>query len=60
MAASPMTFALDSYRKGDLEPLEEERRLLYVAATRAKQDLYMSVLQTRRGKTAYPSRFLKL
>ena len=56
----PHDFALDSYRKGDLEPLEEERRLMYVAATRAKQDLYMSVLQTRRGKTAYPSRFLKL
>ncbi len=56
----PHDFALDSYRKGELEPLEEERRLMYVAATRAKQNLYMSVLQTRRGKTAYPSRFLKL
>ncbi len=56
----PHDFALDSYRKGELEPLEEERRLLYVAATRAKQHLYMSVLQTRRGKTAYPSRFLNL
>lgn len=56
----PHDFALDSYRKGELEPLEEERRLMYVAATRAKHDLYMSVLQTRRGKTAYPSRFLKL
>ena len=56
----PHDFALDSYRKGELEPLEEERRLMYVAATRAKQDLYMSVLQTRRGKTAYPSSFLKL
>ena len=56
----PHDFALDSYRKGELAPLEEERRLMYVAATRAKQDLYMSVLQTRRGKTAYPSRFLKL
>ena len=56
----PHDFALDSYRKGELEPLEEERRLMYVAATRAKQHLYMSVLQTRRGKTAYPSRFLNL
>lgn len=56
----PHDYALDSYRKGELEPVEEERRLMYVAATRAKQNLYMSVLQTRRGKTAYPSRFLKL
>ena len=55
----PHDFALDSYRKGELAPLEEERRLMYVAATRAKQDLYLSVLQTRRGKKAYPSRFLK-
>ncbi|RFU63073.1 ATP-dependent helicase [Bacillus sp. V59.32b] len=56
----PHDFALDSYRKGELEPLEEERRLLYVAATRASLGLYFSVPQTRRGKTAYPSRFLKL
>jgi DNA helicase II / ATP-dependent DNA helicase PcrA len=56
----PHDFALDSYRKGDLAPLEEERRLMYVASTRAKLDLYFSVPQTRRGKTAYPSRFLKL
>lgn len=54
----PHDFALDSYRKGELAPLEEERRLLYVAATRAKRDLYLSVLQTRRGRTAHPSRFL--
>ncbi|CAH0344512.1 ATP-dependent helicase [Bacillus sp. CECT 9360] len=56
----PHDFALDSYRKGELEPLEEERRLLYVAATRASLGLYFSIPQTRRGKTAYPSRFLKL
>ncbi|MFJ7745755.1 ATP-dependent helicase [Peribacillus sp. NPDC097295] len=54
----PHDFALDSYRKGDLDPLEEERRLLYVAATRAKKNLYLSVPQTRRGRTAQPSRFL--
>ncbi|MGM9954980.1 MAG: ATP-dependent helicase [Peribacillus sp.] len=56
----PHDFALDSYRKGELGPLEEERRLLYVAATRAKKDLYISVPQTRRGRTAHPSRFLNL
>ncbi|WP_285767556.1 ATP-dependent helicase [Peribacillus sp. SI8-4] len=56
----PHDFALESYRKGELAPLEEERRLLYVAATRAKSNLYLSILQTRRGRTAHPSRFLKL
>ena len=56
----PHDFSLEAYRKGELAPLEEERRLLYVAATRAKQQLYISVPQTRRGKTAYPSRFLKI
>ncbi|MFJ7848879.1 ATP-dependent helicase [Peribacillus sp. NPDC097224] len=56
----PHDFALDSYRKGELGPLEEERRLLYVAATRAKKNLYISVPQTRRGRTAHPSRFLNL
>lgn len=56
----PHDFALDSYRKGDPAPLEEERRLMYVAATRARNELYISVPQTRRGRTAYPSRFLKI
>ena len=47
-----------------LEPagLEEERRLMYVAVTRARQRLYLSHAQTRmlHGQTRYnlPSRFL--
>lgn len=56
----PHDFSLEAYRKGETAPLEEERRLMYVAATRAKQELYISVPQTRRGKTAHPSRFLNL
>lgn len=56
----PHDFALESWRKGDSAPLEEERRLMYVAATRARNELYISVPQTRRGRTAYPSRFLKI
>ncbi|MBA9025156.1 ATP-dependent helicase [Peribacillus huizhouensis] len=55
----PHDFALESHRQGDTEPLEEERRLLYVAMTRAKDGLFLSIPQTRRGKTAYPSRFLR-
>ncbi|USL43199.1 ATP-dependent helicase [Priestia megaterium] len=55
----PHDYALEAYRGGDDMPLQEERRLLYVAMTRAQNSLYLSVPQTRRGKTAYPSRFLK-
>lgn len=54
----PHDYALDSYRNGDLSPLEEERRLLYVAITRAMEQLYISVPEKRRGKKAHPSRFL--
>ena len=54
----PHDYALESYRNGDISPLEEERRLLYVAMTRAKEQLFISVPHKRRGKKAYPSRFL--
>jgi DNA helicase-2/ATP-dependent DNA helicase PcrA len=54
----PHDFALDSYRNGDPQPLEEERRLLYVAVTRAMEKLYISVPHYRRGRKANPSRFL--
>lgn len=54
----PHEYALDSYRNGDPQPLEEERRLLYVAVTRAQRNLFISVPQRRRGRKANPSRFL--
>lgn len=54
----PHDYALDSYRNGDRIPLEEERRLLYVAVTRAQRNLFISVPQKRRGRNANPSRFL--
>jgi DNA helicase II / ATP-dependent DNA helicase PcrA len=54
----PHDYALDSSRNGELSALEEERRLFYVAMTRAKHDLFISVSQNRRGKKANPSRFL--
>ncbi len=54
----PHDFSLESFRAGDLEPLEEERRLLYVAITRAKDALYLSVPGHWRGKKAKPSRFI--
>ncbi|MCM3025967.1 ATP-dependent helicase [Bacillus safensis] len=56
--ALPHDFSLEELRNGDEEALEEERRLLYVAMTRAEQSLYLSVPSFRRGKTAHRSRFL--
>ena len=38
--------------------LEEERRILYVAMTRAKSYLQISTVNTYKGKEAKPSRFL--
>lgn len=55
----PHDYALDANRNGDLAPLAEERRLMYVAMTRAQQTLHISVPETRRGKNAHPSRLIK-
>ena len=55
----PHDFALDSFRKGDEKPIEEERRLMYVAMTRARTSLSVSVPQYRRGRRAIPSRFIR-
>lgn len=41
------------------EELEEERRLFYVAATRAKRRLFLSVVEKRHDKEVERSRFLK-
>ncbi|MFL6560830.1 MAG: 3'-5' exonuclease, partial [Bacillus sp. (in: firmicutes)] len=54
----PHDFALEAYRNGDFTALEEERRLFYVAMTRAKEQLFISIPQNRRGKKANRSRFL--
>ena len=39
--------------------LEEERRLFYVGATRAKRHLYILVIKKRHEKDVEPSRFIK-
>lgn len=54
----PHDHSLEAYRNGDFAPIEEERRLMYVAITRAMEHLYISVPERNRGKKAYPSRFL--
>lgn len=54
----PHDFALEANRKKDIFPLEEERRLLYVAMTRAKHELFISMPMHLRGKKANGTRFL--
>ncbi len=41
------------------EEIEEERRLFYVALTRARMLLYISILKTKYDNNMIPSRFLK-
>ncbi|RNA69864.1 ATP-dependent helicase [Alteribacter keqinensis] len=55
----PHEYALDKAREGDDSFLEEERRLMYVAVTRAEEELYLSATDMRRGKKSYRSRFLR-
>ncbi|RXI98217.1 ATP-dependent helicase [Anaerobacillus alkaliphilus] len=55
----PHDYSLESLREGNFGPLEEERRLMYVAVTRAMEHLYVSIPQKRRGKKANPSRFVR-
>ncbi|WZX99368.1 ATP-dependent helicase [Bacillus sp. FSL W7-1360] len=55
----PHEYALDALRGRDEAPLEEERRLMYVAMTRAKTHLTISVPTYYRKKRVYPSRFLR-
>ncbi|MBM7622043.1 DNA helicase-2/ATP-dependent DNA helicase PcrA [Bacillus tianshenii] len=55
----PHDFSLEAFRNGEHLALEEERRLLYVAMTRAQEALLVSIPENRRGKKAYMSRFIK-
>lgn len=54
-----------AYNSTDPNELEEERRLMYVAATRAKEELFLSRpttkfnFESRRAEGTIPSRFLK-
>lgn len=41
------------------EDIEEERRLFYVAMTRAKENLYIYYVKERFGKNVKPSRFIE-
>lgn len=54
----PHEYALEAYRNSDTQPLEEERRLLYVSMTRSMEKLYVSIPMHLRGRKAKTSRFL--
>ena len=48
------------YRKAKLmEEIEEERRMFYVAMTRAKERLIISYVKEKNGKDLNPSRFVE-
>lgn len=48
------------YKKAKLDSeIEEERRMFYVAMTRAKRKLIISYIKTKNGKEQYPSRFVE-
>ncbi|WP_078391725.1 UvrD-helicase domain-containing protein [Shouchella patagoniensis] len=55
----PHEYALDALREGDEDPMQEERRLMYVAMTRAKERLSISIPIHYRGRRSNPSRFLR-
>ena len=54
----PNANSIDDYDKGNIETLEEERRLFYVGMTRAKEHLSLITLNNRNDKKVNPSRFL--
>lgn len=55
----PHDFALEAYKKDkNASFLEEERRLLYVAMTRARKKLFFSILETYQTEKANQSSFL--
>lgn len=54
----PSTSSIDAYLKGDIDQLEEERRLFYVGMTRAKKHLTLLTIKNMNGSRKEESRFL--
>lgn len=50
--------AVEAYEEGNMTAIEEERRLGYVAVTRAERAVYISSLQSYNGKQTMASRFV--
>lgn len=55
----PNLSSIEAFEKGNLESLEEERRLFYVGMTRAKSHLTLMTIKRLGDKYLEPSRFLK-
>lgn len=54
----PNVTSIDEFNKGNIEILEEERRLFYVGMTRAKESLNLITIKEKNNKKVQPSRFL--
>lgn len=54
----PSISSIEAIEKGNMEPLEEERRLFYVGMTRAKFHLSLFTAKSLGDKVLEPSRFL--
>ncbi|HCW03269.1 MAG TPA: hypothetical protein DGK91_01260 [Clostridium sp.] len=54
----PTRSSIESYEQGRFGELEEERRLMYVALTRAKQRLHLIVMENKNEEKVKPSRFI--
>ena len=54
----PNTTSIDEFNHGNIEILEEERRLFYVGMTRAKESLNLITISNKNNKKVQNSRFL--
>lgn len=54
----PSSSSIESFQKGELDLLEEERRLFYVGMTRAKKYLNLITMNSMNGNSKEPSSFL--
>ncbi len=54
----PTRSSIEKYENGSVDELEEERRLMYVALTRAKKNLHVITLDSKNEEAVKPSRFI--
>lgn len=57
--AASLEDCTDVFNENDESPIIEEKRLMYVALTRAKTNLTISIPQTHKGKPSKVSRFIE-